>query len=248
MHPKTNTALRALSLALPGLLLCRVATADEAKPAFKLSLGNYRYNDGGTHYSGQDYNLRWRGGDSSAWLGYYRDREFGDQTRVGFDTSLQPIDEVPLYLQPSLQAATRGFVGGSFGVQAGDTWFVQAGLGRTNLRPYANLNFDPNDAWTLGLGHVDERGIRYSLSTTRDNRLHTGQQHTHAVLQVPLPHQQRLTLDALYKRGMGDDGEVRAWGGTLTWDISRWFVRIARDPKQNFSSTDATRLSTGMRF
>ncbi len=25
-------------------------------------------------------------------------------------------------------------------------WFAAAGLGRTNLRPYVNLNFDPNDS------------------------------------------------------------------------------------------------------
>jgi hypothetical protein len=42
--------------------------------------------------------------------------------------------------------ASGGFWGGRVGTEYGNTFFVGAGIGRTNLRNYFNLNFDPNDA------------------------------------------------------------------------------------------------------
>jgi len=147
-----------------------------------------------------------------------------------------------------IKVATHGFVGGSSSVQLGDAWFSQAGLGRKNLRPYANLNFDPNDAISLAAGHEDERGDRFTASVTRDNRLHTGQQDNHAIAQFVLPAHQRLTLDTLYKTGNGDDGKIYAWGESPTYDFPRWFLRLAYYAKQNFSSADAMRVNGGVRF
>ena len=44
-----------------------------------------------------------------------------------------------------------GFWGGSLSAQIGSPkLYAIVGLGRTNLRTYYNLNFDPNDAITLG--------------------------------------------------------------------------------------------------
>ena len=42
--------------------------------------------------------------------------------------------------------ASGGFWGGRVGTEYGNTFFVGAGIGRTNLRNYFNLNFDPNEA------------------------------------------------------------------------------------------------------
>lgn len=224
------------------------AQADDGGLAWKLAVGNYFYDDPSGHYSGQDYNLRARQGASTAFVGYYRDRAFGDQARIGFDTSWQPVASVPVSILPAIAAATRGFVGGSLALQLGDVWYAQTGLGRTNLRPFANLNFDPNDALSFAIGHHAEDGSSYALSTVADNRLHTGQRHTHLTGQWPLPQGQRLTIDILRKTGDGDGGHVAAWGETITYDFPRWFLREAWDPKQNFSTADVFRLSAGLRF
>lgn len=212
-----------------------------ASPHWKLTVGDYRYDD----YSGVDANLRWSNDDTHAWIGMYRDRDFGSQARAGFDTSAALIPNVQL--QPSLQLATRGFFGGSLNLQVGDKWFVLAGLGRTNLKPYFNLNFDPNDAVTYGAGHRTERGDIISAFVVADNRLGTHQEDWHLNARIPVQ-ASRLTLDLLYKQGISDIGPITAWGYSATWDWPRWFVRIARDPYQNFSAQDAWRLATGARF
>jgi hypothetical protein len=231
---------------LVGLLAAGLAQAADGGPdgdarPFKLTLGSYRY-DG---YSGTDLNLRWRRADTSAWIAAYRDREFGTQTRVGADTSINLLPQ--LLLQPSLQVASRGFVGGSVNLQAGDAWFGLVGLGRTNLKPYFNLNFDPNDAITLGAGHRTEGGSVYTLFVVADDRLHTQQKHWHLNARVPIGGS-RLTLDLLHKTGEGDAGHVDAWGWSVGCDWPSYFVRLARDPKQNFSAQDAWRLAAGLRF
>lgn len=215
---------------------------------FKLSIGDYFYDDPSGHSTGQDYNLRYRRGGSTVFAGYYRDHRFGDQARLGADSAWQPLAAVPVSIQPSIAVATRGFVGGSVAVQAGDTWYVQAGLGRTNLQPFANLNFDPNDALSFAVGHHADDGSSLALSTVADNRLHTGQRHTHLVGQWPLPGGQRLTIDVLRKSGDGDAGHVSAWGETVTYDFPRFFVREAWDPKQNFGTADVARITVGTRF
>jgi hypothetical protein len=223
--------------------------ADAAAPQHvKFTFGNYFYDDPSGNYSGQDYNLRYRKGDSTVFAGYYRDRVFGGQARIGADTSWQPLDAVPVSFLPSIAGATRGFVGGSLAAQVGSTWYAQTGIGRTNLAPFANLNFDPNDSLSFAIGHHADDGSSYSLTTVADNRLHTGQRHTHLLGQWPLPGGQRLTIDILRKTGNGDGGHVSGWGGTATYDLPRWFVRAAYDPKQNFSTADVTRVSLGARF
>lgn len=249
-HPEAAARLpRGLVLlALLALPLAQADDGDAVKPPFKLTAGQYFYLDPAGNYDGRDLNLRYRREDTSAWIGYYRDRQFGEQARIGFDSAWQPWVAVPLAILPSLQAATRGFVGGSLALQAGNTWFAQAGIGRTNLQPYANLDFDPNDALSFAVGHHADDGSSYTLSTTADDRLHTGQRHSHLVGQWPLPGHQRLTVDILRKTGDGDSGHVAAWGATLSYDFPRWFLRAAYDPKQNFSNTDATRISLGARF
>jgi hypothetical protein len=175
----------------------------------------------------------------------YTDRAFGTQARIGADTSI-PLTEL-VQLQPSLQAASQGFLGGSLNLQVGDAWYGYAGLGRTNLKPYFNLNFDPNDAVTVGVGHRTPAGDVYTLFVVADDRLHTGQKDWHVNARWAV-RGARATVDVLRKNGRGDGGYVAAWGATLTWDFPRWFLRAARDPYQNFSTQSAWRVAAGVRF
>lgn len=220
------------------------ASADAMRYEYKLTAGYYDYRG----YAGEDVNVRHRSNDTSLWVGAYRDRVFGTQGRVGWDTSVQPFEGVDLALQPSVQVASRNFVGGSLNVQIGSTWYALAGIGRTDLKPYVNLNFDPNDAISLGAGHQSDDGPSYAVLLVADDRLGTQQRHLHGTVRWPLHGGERVTLDVLRKQGIGDDGYVRAWGGTVTYEFPRWFVRAAYDPKQNFSRYDVARFSAGFRF
>lgn len=223
-------------------------TSDEFNKPIKFTYGSYFYTDQARHYTGQDFNLRFRHQDTSTWIGQYHDSVFGRQTRAGADHTWQSKKYSDLSIQTSMQVATRGLFGGSINVQYGQAWYGLVGWGRTNLRPYQNLNFDPNDALTLGVGFHQSNGNSYSLTTIWDDRLHTGQRHSHAVGQFLLSERHRLTLDLLRKTGHGDNGAVSVWGGLVTYDFIDWFVRAAWDPKQNFGIADAARLSVGRRF
>jgi hypothetical protein len=232
--------------ALAALALCsgaRGVCADE--PAqnldWKFTAGEYAY----ATYWGTDANLRWRANDTSAWVGAYDDPVFGTQVRTGADTSVN-LGKY-LQLQPSVQIASRGFVGGSVNLQVGTAWYGLVGFGRTDTRPYFNLNFDPNDALTFGAGHHVEGGISYVIFVVADDRFHTGQRDWHANVQIPFG-DSHATLDLLRKSGLSDAGEITAWGFSANWDWPRWFLRIAYDPYQNFSAQDAWRFVTGMRF
>lgn len=240
MKHQILTALLPLAwLALTGPACAQSDEAD-AHP-FKLTLGYYQYDDD----LGKDINLRWQHGSSHVWVGHYEDHGFGQQDRVGADTSVDVSDLVSI--QPSVQAATGGFVGGSLNAQIGHEWYGLVGFGRTNLKPYFNLNFDPNDAITLGAGHEFGNGQNWSVFVVHDDRLHTGQTDWHLTARIPVE-EDRLSLDLMRKSGEGDDGYVKAWALSVTWDFPRWFLRVARDPKQSFSAQDAWRLSGGVRF
>lgn len=224
------------------LVACH-ALADNGTPstAWKLTTGYYQYQ----HDQGKDINLRWQRDASHVWLGHYEDHEFGGQDRVGLDTSVDVGDLVSL--QPSLQAATGGFVGGSLNAQIGHGWYGLLGWGRTNLKPYFNLNFDPNDAVTIGAGREFANGQTWSTYVVHDDRLHTGQTDWHLTARVPVDGD-RLTLDVMRKSGQSDVGYIKAWALSVGWDFPSWFVRVARDPNQNFSAQDAWRVSGGLRF
>jgi hypothetical protein len=209
--------------------------------AWKLTAGEYAYAD----YYGTDVNLRWRAENTSAWAAVYTDRFFGTQARAGADTSIGVGKYVQV--QPSLQLASRGFVGGSINVQAGGAWYGIAGIGRTDGRPYFNLNFDPNDAVTLGAGHQSPEGVSYLAFVVVDDRFHTGQRDWHANVRIP-EGDSHATLDLLYKTGLSDAGPIRAWGFSATWDWPSWFLRAAYDPYQNFSAQNAWRFAVGVRF
>jgi hypothetical protein len=231
-----------IALAILGLAAAAAArgAAGNNLP-WKLTVGEYAYSD----YDGTDVNLRWRADDTSAWGGVYTDRNFGTQARVGADTSIG-LGKY-LQLQPSLQAASRGFVGGSVNLQAGASWYGLAGIGRTDARSYFNLNFDPNDALTFGGGHHAANGVSYLVFIIADDRFHTGQRDWHANVQIPCG-DSHATLDLLRKSGLSDAGPITGWGFSANWDWPAWFVRVAYDPYQNFSAQKAWRFAAGARF
>ena len=224
-----------LAAAVP---MCAVADADP----FKLTVGAYHYSDG---TDGVDTNLRHSSDFGNVWVGYYRGVDEGiSQWRSGWDRSFGEAVRVA----PSIQFASGGFVGGSIQVETGEPWFAAAGLGRTNLRPYVNLNFDPNDSYVLAAGRRSESGQLIMLQMVRDNRENPDQRHFHLLYRQPLEGRQRLTLDTLYKVGRVEGETIHRWGATVTYDWPRFFARVAFDPKTNFTPVDAWRFSVGTRF
>ncbi len=229
------------------LLACGMRRAEDTsapvgQPAWKLTAGRYFYGSGSP---GNDLNLRYSAQDAHLWLGHFsQPGEDVGQWRAGWDQSV--FERVRL--QPSLQVASGGFAGGSVGLETGDQWYVGAGLGRTNLRPYYNLNFDPNDSYTLSAGWRGDDGSALGALWVRDNRVNPDERHLHLMGQLPLPDRQRISLDLLYKQGLVNDIMIQRLGATLTYDWPTLFLRLAFDPQTNFTPVDAWRLSVGVRF
>lgn len=252
----TGRAMRqwAVALALGACSLAAFAQDAETQ-AWKFTLGMYPQHGGNAPaVNGTDLNLRYSATWGNSWVGFSQSQATGadatstHQVRAGWDATWPLGPENAWRLQPSLQMASGGFWGGSLMVETGERWFAGAGLGRTNLRPYVNLNFDPNDAWMLSGGYRwgDSRSL--SALVVRDNRQNPDQQHIHLVYRTPVAEGQRLTLDVLHKRGLVEGQWVRRVGASVTYDWPQWFVRLAYDPKANFGPQDMWRLSTGVRF
>lgn len=227
---------------LPGLTLAQQAEAELWR--FKLTPSVYSNRD---TPQATDLNLRANLGPHAVWAGQYRQAGFGEQMRTGYEYTASPGWGQLVY---SLQAAERGFAGGAVTAQVGQEVYAIAGWGRTNLRTYYNLNFDPNDAITLGLGGWVGRQHQISLLRIQDDRLHTGQRVTHLVWRYHPDDAHRLTLDLADKRGRAEaDGPwLRGSSVSLGWDWQRWFVHAALDHKVNFSNDTQKRLSLGWRF
>lgn len=195
-----------------------------------------------------DLNLRGSRDASVFWLGHYRRASEFQQTRTGLEQTLS-FDGGKLLL--SGQAATRGFLGFATQAELGTgAMRLLAGFGRTNLKPYYNLNFDPNDAVTLGLVADLPGGMRASVFAVHDDRLGTGQTVTHATLRTSDDPSGRWTLDLFQRRGpAGDPAEVlRRVGLGVTFDHAPYFGRVVYDPNANFSGHDMLRLGVGVRF
>lgn len=225
------------------------ASASTGTP-FKLTTGLYQLSGGGAPVAkGLDVNLRYAHSGGDLWLGVFRSPDLAlSQTRAGWDNTYTLPIGPGVRLSPSLQAASGGFWGGSVNVEMGDTWFAGIGLGRTNLRNYVNLNFDPNDAWMLSGGYRWEGSRSLVLQVVRDNRQNPDEQHVHLVYRTPLPEGERLTLDGLYKKGLVAGAPIARAGLSVTYDWPRYFARVAYDPKVNFTPQNMWRLSLGTRF
>lgn len=182
----------------------------------------------------------------TAWIGDYHEDDGFDQARVGWEYDYHSRW---LTLVPSVQAATHDFLGATIYAEAGARLFAIAGFGRTNLHPYWNLGFDPNDYVQFGAGYRDASGSVVSVYAIHDNRLDTGQTNTHFTVRRYLPAEWRLTVDAVNERGRGDTGvEIRCWSVSVDVDWRRWFVRVAEDPHVNYTADRQVRIAGGWRF
>ena len=227
------------------IVIAQAAVADDA-PAFKFTTGLYSFSHGGLPSSTSlDLNLRYTSDLGNLWVGWFSwPHENFSQTRGGWDRN---FDFGVVRIQPSVQVASGGFRGGSLYAETGETWFAGAGIGRTNLRPYVNLNFDPNDAWTVAGGY--RWGDNHVLSATLvgDNRQNPDQRHFHIQYRVPVDGR-RVLFDVLVKRGIVDGVMIHRVGFTAGYDWPRFFVRVAWDPKVNFTAQDMLRVQAGTRF
>jgi len=236
---------RRFVLALLALAAGAAHGADESP--WKLTAGEYLFSGGGLPADrGLDLNLRRTSAAGNLWLGWYRQPGADiSQWRTGWDRT---FETGAVRIQPSVQLASGGFRGGSLYLETGRDWFAGAGLGRTNLRPYVNLNFDPNDAITLAAGRRWGEAEAVTLLLVADNRQNPDQRHLHLNWRSSLAGQERLTLDLLAKRGTVDGRRIARLGMSATYDWPRWFVRAAWDPKVNFTTQDMLRLAAGARF
>ncbi len=228
-------------------LLNGAAGGDASNPASmptnKLTLSYYNFSSG---KQGVDINLRHTFKASTGWIGGYREGTGFDQVRMGYQYDYH---RDWLTIVPSAQAATRGFLGATLYAETGRTLFAIAGMGRTNLRPYWNLGFDPNDYIQFGAGFRDPGGNTVSVYAIRDNRLGTGQTNTHVFFRRSFHEDWRITLDLVNEHGNGDDGSMlNAWSVSTDVDWRRWFLRLARDPHVNYTADRQVRVSAGVRF
>ena len=194
-----------------------------------------------------DLNLRANLGEHTAWLGYYQRANEFRQLRVGYsDTFALPFGR----LMPSLEYASRGYLGGSVNLEIGERYFGLVGLARTNRKDFFNLSFDPNDAVMIGAGTRALRNTTLSVFQIRDDRLGTGQRVTHVVARVKPDERTRWTVDIFHREGRSpdDDEMVRGTGVAVTYDFDRYFARVASDPHVNFSRNHMLRIAFGFRF
>ena len=234
--------MKLTGLALLAACCAAHAGADDAL-AFKLTFGRYASSDGNPAV---DLNLRASKADDTAWLGIYRDSAGFRQWRAGYE---HHFDADWLRTVLSLQSASGGVAVGSVTSELGGETYAIAGFGRTNVRNYVNLNYDPNDAITLSVGTRAIAQTELTLFQVRDDRLHTGQRVTHLLARRRFEGKQRLTLDLFAKRGLTGDGVFvndRSW--SLGYDRGAFFVRFAHDPHAGFTSATQNRLSFGTRF
>ena len=219
-------------------------SADEpANIAYKLTPSFYQASDGN---NAVDVNLRANIGSHTAWIGEYRDKDGYRQARTGYENRLDLEFTRWVF---SAQFASGGFAGGSVTTEIGGDTFGILGFGRTNLRDYYNLNFDPNDAITIGVGSRALHNTELSFFQVRDDRLNTQQRVTHCVWRYKPSDLQRITVDASYKSGLTNENILIAgYGLSATYDYDRYFGRIARDQYANFTRSHLTRFSLGMRF
>ena len=194
-----------------------------------------------------DVNLRGNLGNHTVWVGEYVRGSAYQQTRVGYEYN---ANFEWGQMVPSMQVASKGFLGASLNFQIGGPTYLITGLGRTNLKDYYNLTFDPNDSYVIGLGSKAIEHPVFNLFAVKDNRLHTGQTVTHGVWRWQLSDSQRLVFDVSHKTGRlaQDTPSLRGNGISIAYDFGNHFVKLAKEQKVNFTDQDQTRFSAGIRF
>src|SRR5690348_392577 len=158
--------------------LAAVLTAAVASHAFAADAQDYRGKLTAAVYTADDQvttdlNVRYASHQWTGWVGWYGPQDDIRQSRAGIEYDLK---HEWLVLVPSVQVASRSFVGGSVYSETGRGVYLIAGASRTNLKPYANLTFDPNESWQLGAGVHIGKSDSVAAYAIWDNRLDTGQQ------------------------------------------------------------------------
>jgi hypothetical protein len=125
--------LTALLIAcLRGGIVAAAEDPDPGKPSTppsnKLTLAYYDFSSG---KGGMDVNLRHTFKSSTGWIGGYHQSDRFDQARMGYEYDYHGDW---LTVVPSVQVATRGFLGVTLYGEAGRRFFGIGGMGRTNLR------------------------------------------------------------------------------------------------------------------
>ncbi len=242
------------SIFLVGLCFfrCAIALAADSAEAFNSVPTIISYKFTPSYYQSSngndalDVNIRANSDKHTIWLGEYRDHDGFHQSRAGYEYKLD-LGFTRSVL--SAQAASGGFLGGSITTEIGGDTFAILGFARTNLHDYYNLNFDPNDAITIGIGTRALPDTELSLFQVRDDRLGTGQQISHLLWRYKTADEQRLSIDGSYKAGLDRDYlKVNGYGLTLDYDYHQYFAKIGYDQYSNFSNNTLTRFSLGMRF
>ncbi len=193
-----------------------------------------------------DLNVRHKFGAAVGWLGSFVDATGQGQARVGGEYDFQ---RGPVLVVPTLQIGSNGLVAGQLYSELGGRAYAIAGYSRTNLKPFYNLSFDPNESVQLGGGwHVSGYDRVYGF-VIFDVRLHTSQEDTHVLWRHRLDAKDGVTLDALFKSGRLEDGrKVDAAGVGVYFDRPTWFVKAYYDPFVNFTADRMLRVGVGCKF
>ena len=212
---------------------------------WKFTLGQYRTPTEGT---ATDLNLRGSLGATTFWLGHYTGADGFRQARAG----LERWHELPVgRLLTTVQVAEGRYLNGSVNLEAGQGELkALLGFSRTNLREYYNIDFNSNDSFTVGAAVDQANGGRWSLYAVQDNRTGPGQRLTHLNYRPAYLGDHRLTIDLFHRYGAVPwrDRRVSVSGATVTFDYRPVFVRLAYDPKVNFTAVNMWRLSVGTHF
>jgi hypothetical protein len=193
-----------------------------------------------------DLNAKRQIGAFGAWLGVFHDQEVDTVARAGVEYDWH---RGSFLVVPTVQAATNGLKAAQLYSELGGATYAIVGASRTNLRPFYNLSFDPNESIQVGIGrHLSKYDKVYAF-TIVDVRLHTGQQNTHLLWRHRLNRATGLTFDALYKSGRTDsERTVHAVGLGAYLDRSRWFLKAYYDPYANFGDETMFRVGIGAKF
>lgn len=190
---------------------------------------------------------------------------------LGQDSDPDPMATSPFRLRlspswnPGLNGASVGFPQGTTASAAWQSGFTldgrgashgwlgsspsnaMVGLGHRPWQTHGDLLPRAGETFAYGIGHRTGTSGSASLMTTHEESFGLSQRTTHALWQsFPSPAMQ-LTVDLFHRRG---DSEQMSGGMGIaaTLDYRGFFLQFARDPNFNFTSSDMTSVSLGMRF